>query len=336
MSIDRVNAKERIKSLIICAEKIRPVSLAPEARLMTLKWYDYRFMSPMAATMLFGDTYQKWFRRAIARTVDRNLAVNVRGIDLKNILSNPRQLTALWTARQHADELGIRYDEYLEFCFMFATNRRRKRLPQPNQLYFSEASEFAWIQQLMNFWPERLFGGLVKLEDLTQYRMEFYRGLPSQDGYRRFILDLASKHTKPWHEVMRIYSIEKQQLPIRLLAPAIGRERFRDALQRLKSDAPFRVAPSVNVTREQLWQSCFGIPHAFSADEEPCSICPQSAGCRKVAELVLADVKARLGSSDPVKQRENESGKFRTRKCRARKKREAAKIMAEPEVSISV
>jgi hypothetical protein len=329
MSIDRERATKRTKSLVLAAQKIRPADLAREAGLLTLKWPDYRFMAPLDATMLFGRLYQKQFQMTIARDVDRRLAKNVRGIDMTRIMSEPGRLTSLWTARQHADELGIRYPEYLEFCFEFATNVRRKKLPQPNQLYFSEASEPAWLARLMEFWPERLFSGLANVDDLPQFRLEFFRGLPAQVGYRQFIIDRAKEGNARWRDVMRRHSVERRQLPIRQIIRAIGRERFREELRSLRDDGrafPFSYPPPVQITEDHLWQSCFGVPHAFSPGNEPCVSCPQAAGCRRLADYVLATVKRITGTTDPVRQREREQGRDRTRRCREKKKREREQL----------
>lgn len=323
MPIDRTNAERRIQSLVRGAESIRPAALAKEAQLMALKWYDYRFMSPLDATMLFGRLYQEQFRRTIAREVDRNLAKNAQGIDLTRVRSDPRQFTALWTARQHADELGIRYQEYLEFCFEFATNVRRKALPQPNQLYFSRNSEVAWLLQIEPFWSDRVLSGLAKVEDLPQYRFELYRALPAQAGYRQFILNRAIEGNKRWTDVMRVHAVEKRQIPIRNFVSAIGSERFIDELRSVKihrRSFPFASAASVNITAEQLWQSCFGVPHAYSEVAEPCSECPQSAGCQRLAQVVLERVVRRCGTADPVTERERQKTRNRVRKHRAKKK----------------
>jgi hypothetical protein len=327
LSIDREQAKKRSKSLLLAAERIRPASLALESRLMTLKWYDYRFMSPMDATLLFGELYQKQFQATIARVVDRGLAQNVRGIDMTKIMTDKRQFTALWNARQRADELGIRYAEYLQFCFTFATDVQRKALPQPSQLYFSEASKAAWLAKLMKFWPERLYEGLAKVDDLPQYRLEAFRNLPAQRGYRQFILDRAEGGKKRLRDVIIVHSVEKRQLPIRQFGLLVGRERFRHELRSLRDygkSFPFSSAPSVQLPENQLWQSCFGVPHAFSAASDPCVSCPQSAGCQRLAGAILERVAARHGTTDPVKQKEKEATRDRVRKHRARKKAQAS------------
>jgi hypothetical protein len=324
LSIDREQAKKRSKSLLLAAERIRPASLALEASLMTLKWYDYRFMSPLDATLLFGALYQKQFQATIARVVDRRLAQNVRGIDMTKIMTNKRQLTALWNARQHADRLGIRYPEYLQFCFAFYTDVKRKALPRPNQLYFSEASEVAWLTKLMKFWPERVFEGLAKVDDLPQYRFEAFENLPAQRGYRQFILDRAKGGTKRLRDTIIVHSVEKRQFPIRQFELlATDREHFRHELRSLRDygkSFPFSSAPDVQMTKDQFWQSCFGVPHAYSAESDPCVSCPQSSGCERLAGRILELVVARHGTTDPVRQKERDATKERVGRCRAKKK----------------
>lgn len=324
MPVDRRNAEKRIASLVLAANYIRPIALAEEAQLMTLKWYDYRFMSPMAATQLFGRLYRDQFKTSMARHFDRELARNVRGIDLEHLFTKSGLLTSLWTARQHADRLGMRYQDYLSFCFDFATNRRRKRLPQPNQLYFTEASRSAWLSKLWEFWPERVFDEVAQLKELPQYRFEYHRGLPAQDGYRQFIVDRAKEANRRWRDVMRVYSVERRELPIRLILPIIGAERFREELRSLRDDGkarPFTRSPKPSVTDEIFWQSCFGVPHAWSPEIEPCLRCPQASDCQRVADHVLATVKRNIGTADPVEARKREQVRTRVARYRAKKKR---------------
>jgi hypothetical protein len=314
-------AEKRINSLVLATTHIRPAALAEEARLMTLKWYDYRFMSPLKATLHFGRLYRERFKRAMAQHVDLALSKNVRGIDLEHVFSKPGLLTGLWTARQHADRLGIGYPEYLTFCFNFAMSRNRERLPQPNQLYFTEASRRAWIAELEKFWPDQVFGGAAQLKELPQYRFEYYRGLPAQDGYRQFIIDRAKETTRRWRDVMRKYSVERRELPIRLLVPVIGAERFLEELHSLRDDGkafPFVRSPKPPVTSDMLWQSCFGVPHAYLADCEPCLQCPQAKACQRLSEHVLATVKRSTGTTDPVGARKREQVRIRVARHRAK------------------
>src|SRR4051794_11921332 len=73
--------------------------LALESTLDRTKWFDYRFMSPMKATVLFATDYQNAFRVKHGTTFSTQEAPKKRGIPLAGILTSSQELNGHWRAR---------------------------------------------------------------------------------------------------------------------------------------------------------------------------------------------------------------------------------------------
>jgi len=61
---------EALDEHLVAASRLEVDLLASEPGLMLTKWFDYRFLHPVAATKIFADAYVKAFRSAWARTQD--------------------------------------------------------------------------------------------------------------------------------------------------------------------------------------------------------------------------------------------------------------------------
>jgi hypothetical protein len=96
------------------------------------KWFDYRFLSPIAATARFYHLYQDVYRWKYAANIDALEAERKTGVSKK---ATRGERTSFWRARQFADELGVTYEVFLEAAFQVCIRRGWNRLPQMNQLY---------------------------------------------------------------------------------------------------------------------------------------------------------------------------------------------------------
>ncbi len=118
---------------------------AKERNLLVTKWPAYCFMSPLAATMLFASHYREKLRIVFQEQFGKNRPETIQGFDDARLDGEGSEFTSMNRARQHADELGVRYEDYLSFCFTFAFNRKRKGAPRPNQLRPSKAAHVALV-----------------------------------------------------------------------------------------------------------------------------------------------------------------------------------------------
>jgi len=87
----------------------------------------------------------------------------------------------MWKARQAADALGLTYEVFLEHCFDFHLRRRRKAMPQPNQLLPTDSQRDAWRDALSRRWNGDGFSlAPASMQLMPHYRRENYLGLPAQ------------------------------------------------------------------------------------------------------------------------------------------------------------
>ena len=140
---------DQYKAVILIGNK----HLRDENVLMKKKWAEYRFMTPLAATALFAKEFIQAYKNSLRRNVDIGVAENSNvGIGFDFTKPNGR-ITQICIARKRADATGMPYPEYLEFCFDFATRRKRGQLPQPNQLVPSKApARDLWNAKMEEIW----------------------------------------------------------------------------------------------------------------------------------------------------------------------------------------
>jgi hypothetical protein len=67
-------------------------------------------LSPREATLHFATAYQGVFRRKWRSTFDMQELISRSAIRAGNAMSNRREFSSFWAARQFADALGMPYD----------------------------------------------------------------------------------------------------------------------------------------------------------------------------------------------------------------------------------
>ena len=336
MNMNKKAAKTRVLNLIKTTSLVSGADLKKESELLLSKWPDYSFLSPWEATIHFGKIYQNEFRRNIATHVDIELSKNSKGIDLSKLSSSPGLLTSLWRARQKADALGMKYEIYISLCFEFAMNRKRKNLPQPNQLHYSQKSEYAWRNFVLPKWNEYLSEGIVRPGDLAQYRLEYYRQFPAQERYRQQIIQLCRNSSRPLKFHISRYALELNHLPAEFFKEGKSEAAYEAAIQSIETDLKLGLLipqPCPGISRDQLWQSCFGIRAAQDDGASPCRECPQKSDCERVAEHILLEVRKQTGSDDPILAKRREQTRNRVKRLRDRRKVEKSFLRGCPSSS---
>lgn len=316
MSLSLLGYGKRFEKLVESVVRIPREYLQAESDLLLTKWPDYAFTSPLDLTRQFGCAYQKAFKRACAQHRDYREADKVVGIDWHKMVSTPGEFTKLWIARQDADRCGLRYEDYLHFTFEFALDRKRRRFPRPNQLRANAKTSEAWLSKFKVFAGD---GISARPKDLPQFRREHYQGLPAQHRFRELILELAKGAGRSWLQVMRERVVEKHQIPVETFAAVLAPDILREHISTLKGekDKGLLVKQAcTNIEPEALWQSCYGVPGAQQAGNHACVACPQAAGCRGLADRVLAEVMQRTGSDNPVRAAALRKNRERVKKCR--------------------
>lgn len=304
MTFYNVCAADRLADILEASKLIKPDDLADERDVANLKWFRYRFMSPLAATRHFAKLYTAGLRAHVRRHYDAQLAERVSGLSA-NIFSGPSgSLTQLWQARQRADALGVPYELLIEFAFDFASRRKWRKPPRPIQLFGTKNSDLAWRAEFEKFKRERYPDALMRLCDLPQYRIEKYRGLTAQNDLRLALNALISERPEKWASVIRRYCIETRHLPLLPIMRRVPAELRKGVISDVRHDrehSPIEPAPVESLREIAFVPSCFGIPAAHDPGCEHCTFCPFNERCGRLARDAREKLLKAHGTISPVK-----------------------------------
>jgi hypothetical protein len=156
--------------------------LEHEVGLMHTKWFDYRGLTAVQATYLFAHHYVRAWRTMMRRHVDHRIDDTVRPWRGEDVFkTKPQTLVGIWRARQHADAMGIPYEDYLADAYEMAMSMPRDRMPLPVQLYTDRI-----IEHVDRKWEERQRAKLYVAE-MPIYQSEHYMGLRAQDDHHEWL-----------------------------------------------------------------------------------------------------------------------------------------------------
>lgn len=325
MSSDPAKAKKRREDLAIMRTLIHSNDFAVERELVATKWFEYRFMSPLAATELFAAKYVEGVRRYVRAEVDVELATKVRGIPAGLPSKRERWFTQLWHARQRADSLCVPYELVIDFGFYFASRRKRKWTPLPHQLFVSDANSEAWLPMFESYVEEHLPLYLARLDD-PRYRLEHDLGLLPQLQFRDFMRDELKASTRSWPNVIAAMWFERRYLSLEDCLAVVPTDSRREVLEGLRiecSDELREPASHIELTDEDFDLGCFGVREAIDIDTDVCRECPLKVRCARTANVVAETATKRTGSATPVRDADRERIRRNVANCRARK---AAKL----------
>lgn len=190
--------------------------LEHEKELFSTKWFDYRFMTPFAATMRYVDEFVTVGRRIYRREIDLERSQHIyipsslmirrklaEGLDTKT----KSALTGYWRGRQVADALGMPYADYIETALSYRMRVwQRTYLPRTTQLY-----DGALVEKVQERWSELLEASFYYAEHHA-YMGENYVGLPAQNDYHEFLIQQAERTTDKWRHIARF--IKEGALPL--------------------------------------------------------------------------------------------------------------------------
>lgn len=189
-------------------------SMEPE--LMKLKWFDYRFMTPLRATCLFACVYNRSYGEFIAKTRDIDESKYWRGVDIN------QHLISFWRGRQAADTIGCRYDYYVRSAFERVLDHGWRYLPQPNQLYSEQL-----VLEVGDKWSE-LKKNVLQLANGDIYRAENYVGLPEQRAYHDYLIEQVRQRALPCALLSSVLSANL--LPASVATKAFTRDELTKAI----------------------------------------------------------------------------------------------------------
>ncbi|MBB6510420.1 hypothetical protein F4695_003809 [Rhizobium soli] len=300
-----------------------PEVLVREQAVAETKWFGYRFMSPLAATMLFAELYREILKRHVRAQQDVERAQQVRGLAFDLFDAPSRVLTEVWNARLRADEMGIPYQLLIEFGLDFASRRKWQNPPRPGQVFGTENSRWAWFVKLEQFLDGRFEACIRELSDLPQYRAESYRGLQSQMDLRDYLFEELRSTTQPWAMMLQSYCLVHRYLPVSVAIGAVPKQMRRNVISSIRSDVAqghLVVAPVERLPLVSFVPACFGLPVPRSSG---CNGCPFAVQCEKSSGIVGETMNLRHGTLSPLQdqrdQTRKEGQRRRTSRHRARK-----------------
>lgn len=302
-------ARRRVHELVLAREIIDPAFLAEEPSLSQSQWVQYGYMSALERTELFCRMYLETYRRHYERFRDYSTAHEKCPVDPELFKNEPSEINSLWRARQYADEIGMRYDMFLEAVMGWATNTKgRKYFPRPNQLYGRKQLELA-----LDRWERQK--DIIPTLFAEDWDDQFFQQNPKRDPPRMAALALA------------FHTLKKSTVPEYVLASLMGtmdalssehaKYLFRNEPE-LFNDAMRHIAPPLKVRASKTFDPyvppCLGLRHDVNA--EPCSQCKFALLCEKTRAMTDKRLHAKTGSSDPRAARKREQDRIRQRRKR--------------------
>lgn len=302
-------------------EKIDSDLIRDESRLMAIKWFDYRFISPAYATIIFAEHYSNIYRGLYRRYRDAFTADHHTGLgtSAEGILDgNARTLTSLWKARQAADEAGMPYKMFIRLLMEKHAEKSHGKLLHPNQL-LSEKRE-KHFDPAFDRWLE---GKHIEFPapERPHFKASNYRAHPWQDEMIRVLAGIINKTPgSTRHITLENYLHNHRLIPEDVAISLFGEELVRHA--RPSSPWPDKVVRKLR--DEDFNPGCAGLPHAFLDDQPPCSDCPARNTCVEEVEALTARLISRGKSMEAKKDEKKAKAAERQRRCRARRKGAAA------------
>lgn len=321
MSTDPAKANKRLADLAIMRTLIHSKDFAIERDLMTTKWFEYRFMSPLEATEVFRAKYVEGLQRHVRANVDLELATKVRGVRSGLPTKRERWFSQLWHARQRADSMCVPYELVIAFGFDFSTRRKRHWNPLPHQLFASEANGDAWRPMFESYVEDHLPLCMARLDD-PRYHLEHDRGLLPQRQLRDIMREELRSGTSSWVRQVATIWYERRNLSLQDcldVIPADSRKDVRAGLRVECEDELRQPSPSVELVEEDFELGCFGVREAIDINCGVCSECPLKAKCEEAAKAVAETMMKRTGSTTPVRDAERERIRRNVANHRARK-----------------
>lgn len=162
-----------------------------ESELYASKWWDYRPMHPMQATYLFVDAYKRAYKAAYARRSDTEYAKWLKVFAKDDFLEGAASTrTALWLARQQADEIGCSYDFFCTRAMHYAERRDWAMLPRPQAMYSNKPmyqSDLTIAQHVERLWAEKVKTELMYSTDAFYQAENFVNNIHQREHQRMLI-----------------------------------------------------------------------------------------------------------------------------------------------------
>nr|WP_181374665.1 hypothetical protein [Pectobacterium carotovorum]AKG47497.1 hypothetical protein pA_00057 [Pectobacterium carotovorum] len=157
-----------------------------ELELFEKKWFDYRHLHPMDATLIFAESYKREYAKILESHGREDFRKAPFRTGLKRvpfIRLSKANITSLWKARQKADELGVDYGYFISSMLSIAARREWNELPRPQHLWQEDLLEI-FTDKHNKHNQTRINGSR-----LSYFTTNEYVGDEIQDAHRRFVME---------------------------------------------------------------------------------------------------------------------------------------------------
>lgn len=306
---------------------------------MPTKWPEYRFLTPFDATKQFHRAYIEAYRNYYRENIDATAASDIKVGFKLNFFKRSSDLTQLNDARLKADRVGLPYPAYLEFAFKFASARKRKYPPQPNQLWPGEKKRDVWLTKIVEFWSDDRHGlELNRMKDMPQYACFSHLGLPAQRQFRKEMLDLVRRGVYSIDGFVARHVVERQYFRA-VDCNFLGEKAVESAKRKAQEDVAngfLRPVELKTPTSEEFYQSCFGVPGVVTSDNPICSSCTQRGKCELARQAVISKTLSETGFADPIAEADRRANRRRVNEYRARQRSSRSQANAATKLQVAV
>jgi hypothetical protein len=335
---DITHKRERLDDAVFAVTNLEHKHLSIERELVQLKWYGYRFLTPLAATKLFYDTYREQLVNYLREHKGKDVAEVAPRITFDDFTKNLANLTKAWTARQAADTFGLPYNLYIEFGIWFWSRRNwggRRYAPQINQLGYSDKSKTAWLIEFEKFKKDRLGDEARLLASVPQLHPAAFRETSEQVAARVFLLELSRKSDRSWAAIIEKWCFSFPILTPESFATIVDADVIDDAIEKIGgADRASPLLPHP-LPPGALWPSCHGMPGAQDPAEPACAGCKFADSCERLAAMVVERVRETTGHDQPRKVQLRAPANERQRRLRERKKLSIKVEVPAPHAEVS-
>ncbi|RYG39305.1 MAG: hypothetical protein EON93_00265 [Burkholderiales bacterium] len=280
-----------------------------EPKLVDACWVEYAYMSPLKRTTSFTAEYLKVYRRFYEKYVDSKEAPFRCPIDDIWAANEPGEMNSLWTARQHADELGMPYPIFLGEAMEHAAANGYKQFPRPNQLYSDSL-----LRHLTAHWQIHASVERLRLDEWDErFLVTNYAGDPAQARLHDLVVERIK--AKPTHTDINIKNYVLSSQPAIPIAVAIDRLGGSDVQTEVKRASRIPTQPDPDQAARYI-RPCIGI--AYNLDPVVCGACKVAALCAQVDAKVDQLSLAAFGDVEPKRAADREGARERQRTRRAK------------------
>lgn len=320
--MDEVKLNKRLEDVVRMRTILHPKDWRDESQLMMMRWFDYRFMSPLDATLLFGRYYTAGLRRHVRRHVDAERAERVSGITGELPATRAAWFTALWRARARTDAIFVPYDLLIDFAFDFSSRRKRFWNMLPHQLHASPKNAEAWWAVFDEKVEDLLPPRMKRVAEMPHYRIENDLDLPPQRHFRSLMLSEMQHENRMLADQITDRVLIKRHLRLEQalsLAPVdMDRVEIEKRARSAAEDRAWEAEPVTKLDRADLLPSCFAIAETIDESRAPCDTCALAVCCKVAASDAINLTIRSAGSASPVLEADRQRSRLNTKASRSK------------------